>query len=513
VLLSRQATGGEQISKIIFQEGFMAARMDPRTPVLVGVGVSQQKVDEPEGAAQLYQLMVEAVEMAAVDAGSEYLLADAERIYVPRGLWAYSDPARLIADDIGAAQAVTVMAEIGILQQTLLGDACRRIQAGELDIAIVAGGEAKYRQLRASIAGIELDDLEQQNVIPDITLTPEAELWSDIEANAGLAMPVGYYAIMESALRHARGESVDDNRDRLAAMYEKFSQQAVDNPHAWNRGGVTADCIRNPVGKNKMLAFPYTKYHNSQWNVDQAAGLIFCSVEKAEALGISRDKWVFPLASTESNHMINISQREHLHRSTGAEIAGQRALDLAGVSVDELKYLDMYSCFPAAVRIFTQALGIDEQRPLTITGGMTFAGGPLNNYVLQSTCRMAELLRADRGSKGLLTCVSGMITKQGFGLWSSEPNERGFQFADVTAEVAEVAPTLELVGNVVGQGSIKGYTVLFDGNNPVRAIAVIDLPDGKRTVVYSEQDTVLKRMMAEDLCGHTAILEDGQFSL
>ena len=208
----------------------MAVRMDPRTPVLVGVGVSQQKLDEPGAAAQLYQLMVEAVEIAAVDAGSEYLLAQAQRIYVPRGLWTYSDPARLIADEIGAAQAVTVMAEIGILQQALLGDACRRIQAGELDIAIVAGGEAKYRQLRASICGAELADFEQHEVVPDITLKPEAELWSEIEANAGLAMPVGYYAIMESALRHARGETVDGNRDTLAAMYEQFSQQAVEIP-------------------------------------------------------------------------------------------------------------------------------------------------------------------------------------------------------------------------------------------------------------------------------------------
>lgn len=491
----------------------MAARMDPRTPVLVGVGVSQQKFDQPEQAAQLYQLMVEAVEMAAVDAGSEYLLAEAERIYVPRGLWAYSDPARLIADDIGADKAITVMAEIGILQQALLADACRRIHDGDLDIAIVAGGEAKYRQLRASICGAELNDLEQQDVLPDMTLSPEAELWSEIEARAGLSMPVGYYAIMESALRHARGETLDSNRDTLAAMYEQFNLQAVDNPHAWNRESISADSIRNPVGKNKMLAFPYTKYHNSQWNVDQAAGLIFCSVEKAEALGIDRSKWVFPLASTESNHMINTSQREYLHRSPGAEIAGQRALELAGVAVDELKYLDMYSCFPAAVRIFTQALGIDEQRPLSITGGMTFAGGPLNNYVLQSTCRMAELLRADRGSKGLVSCVSGMLTKQGFGLWSSEPSARGFQFADVSAEVAETAPTLELVDNVVGQGSICGYTVLFNGNEAVRGIAVCDLPDGKRTVVYSEQGSTLQRMMTEDLCGQAASLDGGRFSL
>ena len=199
----------------------MTKRLDARTPVLVGVGVAQQKIEAAEDAAEIYQLMVEAVEMAAVDGGSESLLAEAERIYVPRGMWDYSDPARLIAEEIGASQAVTVMAEIGILQQTLLGDACRRIQAGELDIAIVAGGEGRYRQLRAKITGVELDDRVQQGVAPDITLTPEAELWSEIEARAGLAMPVGYYAIMESALRHARGESVAINRDRLAAATKR----------------------------------------------------------------------------------------------------------------------------------------------------------------------------------------------------------------------------------------------------------------------------------------------------
>lgn len=491
----------------------MTNRLDANTPVLVGVGVVQQKIEAAAGAAEIYQLMVAAVEIAAVDAGSESLLAEAQRIYVPRGMWDYSDPARLIAEEIGASQAVTVMAEIGILQQTLLGDACRRIQAGELDIAIVAGGEGRYRQLRAKITGIELDDRVQQEVAPDITLTPEAELWSEIEARAGLAMPVGYYAIMESALRHARGESVAINRDRLAALYAQFSQVAMDNPHAWNRLAMDADSIRNPSSSNKMLAFPYTKYHNSQWNVDQAASLIFCSAGKAKALGIPSSQWVFPLASTESNHMVNTSQRAHLHRSTGAEIAGQRALHLAGVSVEELQYLDLYSCFPVAVKIVAEALGIDEQRPLTITGGMTFAGGPLNNYVLQATCRMAELLRADPGSKGLVSSVSGMMTKQGFGLWSSKPGVRDFQFADVTAEVAASSPVLELVDNVSGEGAINAYTVLFSGDSPTRAVAVIDLPDGKRTVVFSEEYKVLQRMMLEDLCGQAVILDSGQFIL
>lgn len=486
--------------------------VDGKTPVLVGIGVSQQRFEDPAEAAQVYQLMTEAVETAAVDAGSEHLLADADVIYVPEGIWKYSDPARLIAEDIGAAKAKTVFAEIGILQQSLIGDACRRIAAGELDIAIVAGGEAKYRDLRSKITGVELSDLEQVGVEPDTKLSPAAEIWSQIEANAGLGMPVGFYAILESALRHARGQSVEDHRDQVAAMYEGFSRVAVANPNAWNRQPVSAAQIRNPGDKNKMLAFPYTKYHNSQWNVDQAAGLIFCSVEKARELKIPEHKWVFPLASTESNHMVNASQRRELHGSPGARIAGKRALAAGDVTVEQLDYLEMYSCFPSAVQIYARELNIDLSQELTVTGGMTFGGGPLNNYVLQSTCRMAELLREDPGTVGLVTSVSGMLTKQGFGLWSSQAGSKGFEYADVTEEVSAADEVLELVDGCEGEATIAGYTVLFNGDDPARGVAVCDLPDGKRTVVFSEDAQAMARMMVEDLCGVAVTLQDNQFS-
>ncbi|WP_145999174.1 hypothetical protein [Oceanicoccus sp. KOV_DT_Chl] len=497
----------------------MIEKVDPLTPVLVGVGVAQQRNGDPLEASEVYQLMVEAVETAAVDAGSEYLLVDAERIAVPRGMWAYSDPARIIADEIGATNATTVLAEIGVLQQSLIADACVQIANGEIDIAIVAGGEAKYRQLRSTITNTALDeDFQQADVTPDITLTPEAELWSPIEANAGLAMPVGYYALMESALCHARGVSVEQHRDSIAELYENFSLVAVDNPHAWNRNQVSAEEIRNPQGKNKMLAFPYTKLHNSQWNVDQAAGLIFCSVQKARALGIPESKWIYPLASTESNHMVNTSQRTELHRCKGAKLAGKKALELSGLEPNELTHLDLYSCFPAAVQIYADELGIHYDQSLTVTGGMTFGGGPLNNYVLQATCRIAELLREGRavGESGnaLVTSVSGMLTKQGFGVWSNMPATNGFQFADVTAQTKSECHAIELVDGVAGKGRIVACTVLFNGDDASRAIAVCDVADAKRTVVYSEDIALMQKIQAMDLCGEDVLITAGNtFSL
>ena len=107
--------------------------LDPRTPVLVGAGAVLQREEDPARALEPLELMVNALERAADDAGSRDLLARADSIRAPRGFWDYADPCRLLADRFGAKRAKTVVAEIGVLQTTLFGDAAQAIQAGEAD--------------------------------------------------------------------------------------------------------------------------------------------------------------------------------------------------------------------------------------------------------------------------------------------------------------------------------------------------------------------------------------------
>ncbi len=486
--------------------------LSPTTPVLVGIGVINQRETDLSKADEAVELMIRAARAAGDDCGAPELLQAAQRISVPKGVWSYQNPAKAIGEALGAPEATTVLAEIGILQQSLFADACRRIDSGEIEVALVAGGEAKFRALQATIQGLEAPE-SAQSAAPDVHLEPEQEIWSEVESEAGLGMPVGFYALMESALRQAQGESLDAHRDRVAALYEGMAEVAKANPHAWNRDGMKAEQIRNASPKNKMLAFPYTKYHNSQWNVDQAGALLFCSVAKAEALGIPRDKWVFPQASTESNFMVNTSQRVDLAGCPGARLAGKKALELAEMTVGDIDLLELYSCFPSAVQIYAREIGISLDQQITVTGGMTFGGGPLNNYVLQSTARMAELLREQPGKRGYVTSVSGMLTKQGFGVWSTEPNPNGFGFADLTDEARAEAPPLELVKVDSGEGKIVGCTVLFQGDNPWRAVVVVTLPNGKRTIAYNENPELMAAAMAEEFVGRTAQLKDGVFTL
>ena len=153
-----------------------------------------------------------------------------------------------------------------------------------------------------------------------------------------------------------------------------------------------------------------------------------------------------------------------------------------------------------------------DGRPLTVTGGMTFAGGPLNNYVLQAMVTLARVLRDDPGSLGLSTSVSGMITKQGLGLWSTEPPANGFTAVDVSDEVAQATRTLPSSADASGDGEIAGYTVVFDGDRPAQAIVVATVGD-VRTVTTSDDPDVAAALTEGEWVGRTVTVgADGGFT-
>ncbi len=487
------------------------ADLAPNTPILVGVGAVQQKESDTAGLDEAVVLMERALHAAALDAGCGALLAEADEILVPKGIWSYSDPARLLADRFGANGAHTVLAEIGVLQQTLITRACQQITSGEARVVLVTGGEAKYRALLAQKAGKEATETAQVDTRPDTLLVPEDELWSSVESAAGLGMPVGYYAIIDSALRYKQGLSVAEHRDQMAHMYARFSEVAAANSDAWSDRAVSAEQVREHSPGNRMLAFPYTKLHNSQWNVDQAAGLVFCSVAVAQELGIERDRWIFPRASSESNFMSVVASRRDLGGSPGFRLAGQSVAAQADVNLGSLRLRELYSCFPSAIRVQLQEFGPLVDGDLTVTGAMTFAGGPLNNFVLQATVKMAQLLREQPAEAGLLTSVSGMLTKQACAIWSATPGDSGWSHEDVTEAVRAACELCELVADFQGPGTVAGYTVLYQGDQPWRAVAVFDLPGGRRTVAYSEAPEMLARMQGEECCGQQFTLADGRF--
>ena len=410
--------------------------LDPRTPLLVGAGAVTQREADPARAREPLALMALALERAAEDAGSRALLARADSIRAPRGFWSYPDPCRMLAERFGASGVRTEIAEFGVLQTTLLGRAAADIAAGRADVVLVTGGEARHRMQRARAAGIEASIAQQAAVAPDSVLRPHAPILSAREVRAGLAMPVLQYAMLENALRAAEGISLEEHRRRLAALWAGLSR-GRGNADADARP-VSADAIRTRAATR--AGFPYGKLPCSQWNVDQAAGLVFCSVATARSLGLPEKRWIFPLAVADANHMLPYTERRELHRCAGFARAGERAFERAGRDLASVTHRELYSCFPSAVRVQLRELAIQDERPFSVTGGMAFAGGPVNNFVLQALVRMVHLLRETPGGTGLLTAVSGMLAKQGVSLWSSQPGSAPFGHDDVSEAAARGTP-------------------------------------------------------------------------
>ncbi len=472
-----------------------------RTPVLVGCAQLVQRVPDVALAKEPLALMEEAARGAAEDAGAPGLLAQLDSIRVTQGLWEYANPAAWLGERFGAAQAETLLGLIsGTTVQSMLSDAALAIQQGRRDVVLLAGGEAEHTKRRAQRSGAALAWTKLAGPKPDRVVGVPLSWEQNPDIRAGLRAPAQSFALFETALRFARGESVAAHRARLGALWERFARVAADNPNAWVRSAPSAEAIATPSDANPWVAYPYTKYLVANMVVDEAAALILCSAEAARRHGIPESRWVFPLAATEAVVARHLSERVAYDDEPPMRIAGQRALELAGVDAGALDFVDLYSCFPSAVQLGADALGLAPDRPLTLTGGLTFGGGPFNSYVLHAIATLMLRLREQPGARGLVSSVGGFFSKHAYGAYASRPPEQPFRFEDL-AERVRALPRRELDADYVGTARIESYTIAHERGKPPRAVVALRTPDERRCWARSEDPELLARLREEEGCG------------
>jgi len=487
--------------------------LDPFTPVLVGVAQILQRPEDPAQAVEPLALMEQALRQALADSGGAPLDTQLDYVGVVRGAWKYSDPGRLLAERLGVNAKSGMSPNGGNTPQAYVNAISARIAAGEISAGAIVGAETIWSRRRQRRAGVHVPTTEQVDVSPDEHFGEDVPMTNTFEHSRGVEAPIHFYPIFESAIRAARGETLDQHRDRVAELWSRFNQVAVNNPYAWSRQAMTADEIRNPSETNRMVGFPYTKAMNSNWDLDQAAALVLCSAQVAEAAGIPRDKWVFPWAGTEAHDTYAVSNRNNLHSSPAIEACGQELFSLTGLSPDTINHIDIYSCFPSAVQVSATALGISHDRQLTQTGGLTFAGGPLNNYVTHSIATMADRLRQDPGARGLVTANGGFLTKHALGIYSTEPSPTPFSVSNVQNEVDQV-PSTPLDEAYAGAVEIEAYTVMHNREGPEAGFCAVRTPDGARSWGKVNDPTTLGTMIVEEAIGQGAQLAaDGALTL
>ncbi len=499
---------------------------DPRSPVVVGVAQSKRSPD-PSGdlsaLAEPVDMMAEVLRRAADDSGAGgALLARADSVRVVALLsWHYPNPALLLSERLGSDPKETAVSTTGgNSPQMLINDAAGRISRGELDVVLIAGAEAVYSRLLALREGSRtwLPWTVQDDETPSpLVLGGDRAPSHDAESARSVVLPVQMYPIFENALRSSAGRDIESHQARVSELWSRFSEVAAANPHAWSRRRRSPEEIRTPGPSNRMIAFPYPKLMNANIQTDQAAAMIVCSLEAARRSGVAEDRLVFIHSGAEAHDHWFVSERADLCSSPAIRLAGQEALALAGVGVDGVAHLDLYSCFPSAVQIAAAELGVgvdEADRPLTVTGGLGFAGGPGNNYASHAVCSMVEALRSDPGSYGLVTSLGWFMTKHALGVYSSAPPLDGFRWTSVQGAV-DALPRRQVATDYQGVGTVESYTVSYERDGtPAAGIVACLLPDGRRAWGTVDDSGAVKEMTGSEQCGRSVRLgPDGRAEL
>ena len=471
---------------------------ESRVPVLIGGGQITQRDAEPDVALEPLALMRQAALQAAEDAAlPASALANADLVSVVNILgWSYANPPGALAQELGARPRQLWYSTLGgNSPQWLVNEIASQIAAGHVGLAVLAGAEAIATLQRARRKGMPLQwQAGQAPGLPEATVMGSNRPGSNEHEMAhGLTLPTAVYPLFENALRHHYGWSIDRHRQELGTLCACMTEVAAQNPYAWFPQRRTPEELVTVTSENRMISFPYPKYLNAIIEVDQGAALLIASAARARELGVPEEKWVYLWGCADAQDHWYVSERINYFSSPAIRMAGEQALRMAGWAIEEVDFFDLYSCFPSAVQIARDALGMarDDPRPLTVTGGLPYAGGPGNNYVTHAIATMLQVLRKHPGKKGLVTGLGWFITKHSVGLYSTAPPPRPFVREDpaVVQERLDAMPRPEVAVHAEGRGTVETYTVVHDRQGaPLRGIVIGRLEDGRRFLANAEGD-------------------------
>jgi acetyl-CoA C-acetyltransferase len=452
---------------------------------------------EPVEGVDAADLMVRASRSAADDAGAgRRLLAALDTIAVANVLcWPYVNPARLLAERLDARPRHEIYTTIGgNTPQMLVDRIATRIARGEARTVLVTGVEA-MRSVRRAVASGESIAWPRGEGSPE-RLGDTRDGASDHERAHGLGLPVDVYPLFENAYRAARGWTVAEHRARLGRLCAGLAAVAAEHPQAWTRRAFTADDIVAPSADNRLVVFPYTKRMTANIDVDQAAAVLLTSVAAARALGIPETRWVFLHGAAEAHDVWLVSERADLARAPAVAACARAALAMGRLDLAQIALFDLYSCFPCAVEIAARELGLadDDPRPLTVTGGLPYFGGPGNDYALHAIAAMMNRLRARPGTFGMVTAVGWYLTKHAVGVYGTERPVAPWMDAgsEVPQREADRVPGVAVAAAPRGPGTVETYTIAYGRDGRCERGTVLGrLADGRRFVARLPADPTL----------------------
>lgn len=497
--------------------------MQDSTPILVGAGQFVERDVPPQLAHPPMGIAAEAAKAAIADTGiGDKLAAHIDTLAVirifpdsfnrPRMANPFGraeNPPRAVARRIGTNPTNAIYGNVGgNTPQKFINEMAERITAGDVDVALITGSEAIKTAQTALRNNIDLDWNEhdagsQEDRGIGVVLSTAHEMAH------GLGVPIQTYPLFENAIRGEQKHSIEEHLLSMAELMAPFTAVAAANPFSYYGTQRSAEELATVTAENRFICFPYPKWMNAMDGVNQGAAVVMTSVGKAKALGIDPARWVFLHGCGEANEKLLVGERVNYHSSPAMRINSDRAFEMAGKTVDDMDFIDIYSCFPSAVEIACDELGLGyaDARGLTLTGGLPFFGGPGNNYSMHAIATLLPMLRARPSSFGMITANGGYLSKHATGIYSATPTQGRWSREAPASYQAEI-DTMDspvFTETPSGPATVETYTVCFNRGVAERGIVIGRLAgNGQRFVANTPNDAVtLQSMVEQEYLGRT----------
>ncbi|WP_045820946.1 acetyl-CoA acetyltransferase [Williamsia herbipolensis] len=468
--------------------------LDPSTPVIVGVGQVSERLGEPEYRARSEaDLAADSVRAAFDDTGCarDEVASAIDTLGAIRSFEVSSPlsssqlgrPANMpgaIARRVGV-DARRLIAEVvgGQSPQHLLTELAGAIAAGETEAAVIVGAEviSTVRAITSDPEATRPDWNEPDDAAADARLEDRGfglrGITTVAEVRHGLMVPVLQYSVIENARRARLGTDRATYTRSMAELFAPMTTVAAKNPHAASPVERTAEEIASVDDSNRQVTDPFPRLMIARDQVNQAAAVVLMSVSRARELGIPSDRWVFLHGHADLREK-RLLDRPDIGSAPAAAASVSSALEVAGIGLDDVAAMDLYSCFPVAVSAVCDGLGLapDDPRGLTVTGGLPYFGGPGNNYSMHAIVEVVDRVRAEPGSYGLVGANGGVLSKYSTGIYSTTPAPwAASHSARVQARLDAVAD-VAIVDRADGPAVIETFTVSYGKRGPTSAIVI-----------------------------------------
>jgi acetyl-CoA C-acetyltransferase len=490
--------------------------LDPNTPVVVGVGQAAERIDDANYRAMSPVELAAAAARAAVEDCGASDIDVAAAIDTVAGVRQFeisgivnaplgrsNNYPRSVANRIGADPARAILEVVGGQgPQHLINELAAEIAAGRSQAAMVFGSDTTST----------LRFFARAEAKPDFTETVDGELEdrgqgiekliSRYTVSHGLTSAPIQYALLENARRAGTGLGPAEYRRRMAELFAPFTKIAASNPFAAAPVERTVDELITLSERNRMIADPYPRLMVARDQVNQGAAALLMSVEAARRLGVPEDNWVYLRGHADLEEQ-SLLERADLGHAPSHLLAVREALAVAGIGLDDVDTLDLYSCFPVPVFNICDGMGIapDDPRGLTLTGGLPFFGGAGNNYSMHAVAETVARMRSAPGQFGLVGANGGILSKYSVGVYSTTPGEwTPDRSAQLQAEVGGW-PTEVVTESADGEGTVETYTVRHDDGRPTGIIIGRLTGDDSRFLATTEDDELIALLVDGDPLG------------